>query len=133
MPLLVAAIIGLVLGIAVVAVLGGSFLRAQQEPTPTIPATLTKENAPTDIKITADQGSSVTLTWKDHTGGAATYIVSIIRQDAGHQTRPLQSPPGRTSLTAAGLDATIEYCFALAAVLDVGNLAAAEPVCTHRR
>jgi serine/threonine protein kinase len=132
-PLLVAAIIGLVLGIAVVAVLGSSLVRPTPNPTPTIPATLTKENAPTDVRITNDQRSSVTLAWKDHTGGAASYVISVVRQDAGHKAVPQAVGAGMQSTTIVGLDPTIDYCFVAAAVLDVGNLAVAEPVCTHRR
>jgi serine/threonine protein kinase len=131
-PLLVAAIIGLVLGIVVVAVLGGSLLRPTPNPTPTIPTVLTTANAPSDIKI-ADQGASVTLTWKDHTGGAASYIISVVRQDPGHEAVPQTAGPGAQSLKINALDPTIDYCFVVAAVLQVGNLAAAQPVCTHRR
>lgn len=130
-PLLVAAVIGLVLGLAVVAVLGGSLLRPSGNPTPTTPATLTKENAPTDIQI-ADSGATVTLSWKDHTGGRASYLITYTRQEAGAKPTALTSPPA-ASYKLAGLDATVDYCFTLAAFLSVNNLATADPVCTHRR
>jgi hypothetical protein len=143
-PLLAAAAIGATLGLtATVGVLVANNEDddpdAKRDPRPTASPTtldpngditLTKDGAPRDVKID-DQGTSVTLSWVDTTGGKVPFIIFGARDGQG--TKALgKEDRGQTSHVIEGLTPRADYCFVVAAALSVETLANSDSVCTRR-
>jgi hypothetical protein len=78
-----------------------------------------------------DEGTSITLTWQDPSGGEVPFIVAGAR--AGEQSRPFaQLPVGRTGYTVNGLNPRLQYCFTIVAVYSTDEVVPSALVCTRR-
>ncbi|WP_344077221.1 hypothetical protein [Luedemannella helvata] len=85
---------------------------------------------PTRLRLT-DDGTSVTVTWRDPSDGTVPFIVAGAR--SGDESHPMQSiPAGRTRSTIHGLNTRYDYCFTVAAVYSIDVVARSTQVCTHR-
>lgn len=135
-PLVVLAVIVALalLGGAVAAVV--AFVTTEPESPPHTAATSgpaptsAPAGAPVDLRL-RDDGTSITLTWTDPSGGSAPFVVAGGRADQGY--RPLQSlGSGHTTYTLNGLDPTVEYCFLVAAIYSGQLTVPSNPVCTRR-
>ena len=85
---------------------------------------------PTRLRLT-DDGTSVTVTWRDPSDGTVPFIVAGAR--SGDESHPMQSiPAGRTRSTIHGLNTRYDYCFTVAAVYSIDVVARSARVCTHR-
>jgi len=135
--------------IAVMALLGGVIAavgafraggdRSAQEPTaaPTAPATSEPAPpsgppaaAPTGVSI-RDAGTSVTLSWTDPSTSQVAFLIAGGQR--ADQLRPVgQTVPGETTFTLNGLNSKLDYCFTVAAVYDVNQVALSDLVCTKR-
>lgn len=96
--------------------------------TATLPADLATLR-PTDVKQVPDTGA-VVLTWTDHTGGQAPYLVYTYPESLG--VAPQSPEPGKNSLVLKGVAPTADACFIVAAVVDIGppaRTANSEAVC----
>jgi hypothetical protein len=96
---------------------------------PTVP-NASAPSKPTRVRV-ADDGASVTLTWRDPTDGTVTFLVAGARR--GTAPAPLQTvPAGRTRTTIYGLNPNFNYCFTVAAVYSTDLVAPSSRVCTDR-
>jgi serine/threonine protein kinase len=134
--LVASTVVGLLLIVVVgaAALLSDELLKGRPEPTPTPDPTrfitASAEGAPRDVRL-VDNGTSVTLTWKDPTPGTVQFII---------RGQPVQGSPlplrnagaGTTTITYAGLDRATNYCFVVVAVYTTETVAPASPVCTTR-
>jgi hypothetical protein len=78
-----------------------------------------------------DQGTAVTLTWLDPSGGQVPFIVEGGRSDAA--ASPIVTvPAGRTTQTIYGLNPRFDYCFTVAAVWSTDLIQASPQTCTKR-
>jgi tetratricopeptide repeat protein len=85
---------------------------------------------PTDVRL-EDHGSDVSLTWTDPAAGRTTFLITGARP--GEVLRPMgQVGPGQTSYELHGLNANLEYCFAIVAVYSTTELAPSAQACTSR-
>jgi hypothetical protein len=85
---------------------------------------------PTDVQLT-DQGSRISLTWTDPTNGTVSFIVAFAHP--GEQLAPSSTlGPGKTSYEVTGLNANLDYCFAVVAVYRDNKFATSRQVCTDR-
>jgi Tetratricopeptide repeat len=85
---------------------------------------------PGDVSL-LDNGASITLTWTDPGRGTLPFIVSGGR--AGEQSHPYPPlPPGQTTFTVNGLNASVDYCFTVLAVYTTDEFAPSDLVCTRR-
>jgi hypothetical protein len=79
-----------------------------------------------------DQGTSIVLTWRDPSGGQATFIVVQVVGSGARAIRTLS--PGTTHTTVDGLDPTAaRYCFALVALVGQDRAASATRCVTRTR
>lgn len=133
-----AAITGLVLvaAIAAATLLSGQLIDRRPEGTPTpTPGTTdvitaSAQGAPRDVRL-VDNGTSVTLRWTDPAGGTVQFVIR--GGPVGGSPLPLRDVGrGTTTLTYGGLDRGTNYCFLVAAVYTVNNVATAPRVCTTR-
>jgi hypothetical protein len=98
-------------------------------PTPTPSPTLAAI-PPMEVAL-ADAGGSVTLTWRDPTGGRVPFLVTGGRVGTG--ARPLESiPAGRTRSIVYGLNNKFDYCFIVSAIYSATLIAPSIRICTHR-
>jgi hypothetical protein len=78
-----------------------------------------------------DRGAVVELTWRDPTKGKVPFVVSMARE--GQQLKPVSNVgPGETEALVEGLNAKLEYCFAVVAVYATDRFASSGQVCTER-
>jgi Tetratricopeptide repeat len=85
---------------------------------------------PTDVRL-EDDGSDVRLTWTDPAAGRTTFLITGGRP--GEVLRPMgQVGPGQTSYELHGLNADLDYCFAIVAVYSTTTLAPSGQSCTSR-
>ncbi|GAA1785647.1 protein kinase domain-containing protein [Actinomadura chokoriensis] len=137
-----AAIGGAVLGLILYAVLG---LRGGTAPTDGAANMSTKTGASPSTMVTprkagghtprqvriVDRQILVTLTWEDASDGrAAHYVVGGPRGRT--PTRLAEAAAGTSKVEISGLNPTVDYCFAVVAVLTIDQVAATKPVCTAR-
>jgi Tetratricopeptide repeat/Fibronectin type III domain len=129
-------IIGAVLVVAVLVVAIGALAlrrpsRPAARPAPTETASVEPlRPAPTAVRL-RDEGSTITVTWTDLSGGTTPFIVSVAR--AGEQARPFANlPVGTTTYTVNGLNPRLEYCLTVVAVYSTEVFAASDLVCTRR-
>ncbi|MDT0300744.1 protein kinase domain-containing protein [Streptomonospora wellingtoniae] len=87
--------------------------------------------APTGVEI-RDGTISVTLSWTDSTGGAATHHVVGGPVGAGEDAGMASVSAGETSVEITGLNPDVEYCFRVVAVQSIDLSAASQEVCTDR-
>jgi hypothetical protein len=126
-------------GVVIVTVSGPAATSAQPPASPTAPApsagptpgpTGTPAEPPADVKL-ADAGGSVTITWRDPSGGAVPFIVTGGR--LGQPANALDTVPvGRNRSIIYGLNKNFEYCFSVVAVYDTDVVATSARVCTRR-
>ena len=93
--------------------------------------TATKEDAPRNVKIVDQRGTTLTVTWTDPTDGTVSFVVNGLgpndeKLDAKFVDR------GVTSVTFVGLSPTRNYCFLVAAVYSANHVAVADQTCTKR-
>jgi hypothetical protein len=85
---------------------------------------------PRQVRL-ADARVSITVTWKDVSGGRAAHYV--VGGPVGRDPSTLASvPPGTALARVTALNPSVDYCLTVVAVVDVDRVAHAEPVCTHR-
>jgi hypothetical protein len=90
-----------------------------------------RSNAPPGDVTLRDDGTSVTVSWSDPSGGTGTVLLAVAR--SGQPAGPLQSlPPGTVEHRIVGLDPAADYCVVLAVVYGQDTMAQAAQVCTHR-
>ncbi len=86
--------------------------------------------APSDVRM-RDYGSSVKLSWADPANGRASFVVTGGRP--GEQLRPMgQVGPTTTSFDLLGLNADLDYCFAVVAVYTASQFSTSPQTCTSR-
>jgi hypothetical protein len=85
---------------------------------------------PTDVAL-RDQGARIRLTWADPAGGGVSFLVAMARP--GEQLKPVSTlGPGTTSFEIGGLNANLNYCFAVVAVYRNNKFATSQQACTNR-
>ncbi|MEH0985340.1 fibronectin type III domain-containing protein [Micromonospora sp. CPCC 205556] len=85
---------------------------------------------PGDLKL-RDDGTAITISWSDPTGGAVPFMVAGGR--AGRSLGVMATvDPGQTSHTVNGLNASVDYCFTVLAVYSTDAFATSGQVCTDR-
>jgi hypothetical protein len=100
-------------------------------PSPIVPAG--PDGAPTDLRITEDLGTSVTLAWTDPTGGEQSYVaVQIEPNPDDSRTHTIPRGGAEKTVTFAGLAPDRDYCFTVGVVQTIGELPFATEVCTVR-
>jgi hypothetical protein len=86
--------------------------------------------APTDVRL-RDYGSSIQIYWSDPANGTTSFIVT-----GGHPREVLkpmgQVSPGQTSFGLNGLNADLDYCFAVVAVYSTKDFSSSPQACTSR-
>lgn len=86
--------------------------------------------APSDVRM-RDYGSSVKLFWADPANGRASFVVTGGKP--GEQLRPMgQVGPTTTTFDLNGLNADLDYCFAVVAVYTTSQFSTSPQVCTSR-
>jgi hypothetical protein len=86
--------------------------------------------APGDV-VLRDRGGFVQLSWTDPAAGTTSFLVTGGRP--GEVLKPLgQVGPGKTTYTLQGLNAKLDYCFAVVAVYSTTTFATSPPACTTR-
>jgi hypothetical protein len=87
--------------------------------------------APADVTL-RDNRDSVSLTWRYPKGSEGPVLISGGR--AGQEQRAFQQlPAGTTDYVVYGLNRQNDYCFSVAVVYTVDQVAASEAVCTKRK
>ncbi|MFY1670102.1 tetratricopeptide repeat protein [Plantactinospora sp. WMMB334] len=85
---------------------------------------------PTDLKL-LDEGSAITITWSDPSGGTVPFVVAGAR--AGQQTKPMSTlSAGETTFKVNALNPKLDYCFSVLAVYSTNEFAPSDLVCTER-
>ncbi|WP_422770119.1 tetratricopeptide repeat protein [Plantactinospora sp. WMMC1484] len=85
---------------------------------------------PTDLKL-LDEGSAITITWSDPSGGTVPFVVAGARE--GQQTKPMSTlSAGETTFTVNALNPKLDYCFSVLAVYSTNEFAPSDLVCTDR-
>jgi hypothetical protein len=86
--------------------------------------------APSDVRM-RDYGSSVRLSWADPANGRASFVITGGRP--GEQLRPMgQVGPTTTTFDLQGLNADLDYCFAIVAVYTTSQFSTSPQTCTSR-
>jgi hypothetical protein len=86
--------------------------------------------APTDVRL-RDYGSSVQVYWSDPANGTTSFIIS--GGHPGEVLKPMgQVSPGQTSFGLNGLNADLDYCFAVVAVYSTKDFSSSPQACTSR-
>ncbi|MGH3731066.1 MAG: protein kinase domain-containing protein [Micromonosporaceae bacterium] len=133
---LVAAAVGVVLGIGLIVAL--QWLPGEEErptgrgkaPPATAEARVSAEKAPTDVAI-EDQGSVVVISWIDNTGNTAPHYIVGGPSDASPRAMA-QVEKGVTEVSIKALEPDTNYCFTVIAVISVDEVAPSTPACTER-
>ncbi|WP_169789770.1 tetratricopeptide repeat protein [Actinoplanes subtropicus] len=87
-------------------------------------------NPPTDVAL-RDEGSRIRVTWADPANGKVSFLVAMAQP--GQQLRPVSTlGPGTTSFEITGLNANLNYCFAVVAVYRNDKFATSQQACTNR-
>jgi hypothetical protein len=85
---------------------------------------------PTDV-VLKDEGAHIRVTWADPAGGKVSFLVAMARP--GEQLKPVSTlGPGTTSFEIGGLNADLNYCFAVVAVYRDNKFATSQQACTNR-
>ena len=86
--------------------------------------------APSDVRL-RDYGSSVKLFWADPANRRASFVITGGK--AGEQLEPMgQVGPTTTSFDLNGLNADLDYCFAIVAVYTTSQFSTSPQTCTSR-
>lgn len=127
-----AAVVGVLIGIvAVVVFMVLPDAKPKPEASPSgATASIAADRAPTDVKLD-DKGSSVVISWTDHTGGTAPHY--LVGGPEGASPRALtQVEKGVTEATIDALNPDKDYCFTVIAVISVDEVAPSRETCTER-
>jgi hypothetical protein len=129
-PALFAAIAAILAAvIAVVALIVVLAQRGDKGDTSDVP-TLGGGPAPTDVRL-RDNGASVQVSWSDPANGTTSFIIS--GGHPGEVLKPMgQVSPGQTSFKLNGLNADLDYCFAVVAVYSTKDFSSSPQACTSR-
>nr|WP_221381852.1 fibronectin type III domain-containing protein [Actinoplanes polyasparticus] len=85
---------------------------------------------PTDVRL-RDTGATVDVNWTDPTQATVSFMVIMGRP--GQELKPVGTVgPGQTSFEMTGLNATVNYCFAVVAVYSGNQFATSPQACTSR-
>jgi len=85
---------------------------------------------PTGVAL-KDQGARIRVTWSDPANGGVSFLVAMARP--GEQLKPVSTlGPGTTSYEIGGLNANLNYCFAVVAVYRDNKFATSQQACTNR-
>jgi len=115
---------------AIIAVVALVLVLASRQSNPKDNVPTVSGRPPTDVRM-QDGGSDVRLTWSDPAGGRTTFLITGGRP--GEVLRPMgQVGPGQTSYELHGLNADLDYCFAIVAVYSTTELAPSGQSCTSR-
>ncbi|MFI7598060.1 tetratricopeptide repeat protein [Actinoplanes sp. NPDC049681] len=122
----IAAVLGVIIAVvALVVVLAGRHGGSDESDVPTLSGP-----APTDVRI-RDYGSSVQVFWSDPANGRTSFMIT--GGHPGEQLKPMgQVGPTTTSFNLNGLNADLDYCFAVVAVYSTSQFATSPYVCTSR-
>jgi Fibronectin type III domain len=93
--------------------------------------TATREDAPKNVKIVDQRGTTLTVTWTDPTNGTVSFVVNGVGPN-DEKLDPKYLGQGETSVTFTGLSPTKNYCFLVAAVYSASHVAVADQTCTKR-
>jgi hypothetical protein len=130
-PLIVLAVLGTI-GLVVGAVAAVASFNNARPPHAAEPSASTGPPLlpPGDLRL-RDDGTAITLTWTDPSGGTVPFLVAGGRADK--VPSPLQSvPSGLTTYTLNGLNPAVDYCFLVAAVYSADHPVPSNLVCTQR-
>jgi hypothetical protein len=104
---------------------------AQPSPSPPEPSPTGTAVAPAGVKL-QDNRDSVALTWRYPKGSEGPVLISGGR--VGQERRAFQQlPAGTTDYVVYGLNEQNDYCFTVAVVYTVDQVAASKAVCTDRK
>nr|MDT0659752.1 tetratricopeptide repeat protein [Micromonospora sp. DSM 115978] len=85
---------------------------------------------PTSLRL-RDNEASITISWKDPSGGTVPFVVAGGR--AGQTLGAMATVnPGETSFTVNGLNSRLDYCFTVLAVYGTDQFSTSGQVCTSR-
>ncbi|TDO37179.1 fibronectin type III domain-containing protein [Paractinoplanes brasiliensis] len=117
---------------AVIAVAALVFVLANRSgDSPDSPDVPTLAGSPPGDVTLVDKGTSIEVKWSDPTGGTVSFMVIMGRP--GLELKPAGTlVPGRTSFEMGGLNATLNYCFAVVAVYSGNKFATSPQACTAR-
>ncbi|MCY1144131.1 tetratricopeptide repeat protein [Actinoplanes sp. Pm04-4] len=86
--------------------------------------------APSDVEL-RDTGTTIRVSWTDPTEASVSFMVIMGRP--GLELKPVGTlGPGQTSFEMSGLNATVNYCFAVVAVYRGDQFATSPQACTSR-
>ncbi|MEV4639653.1 tetratricopeptide repeat protein [Actinoplanes sp. NPDC049548] len=122
----IAAVLGVIIAVvALVVVLAKRGDDGEKSDVPTLSGP-----APTDVRL-RDYGSSVQVFWSDPANGRTSFMITGGRP--GEQLKPMgQVGPTTTSFDLNGLNADLDYCFAVVAVYSTSQFASSPQACTSR-
>lgn len=100
-------------------------------PAPGDSASVNPQAAPGNVRL-EDRGDSVTIRWRDHSGGRAAYYV-VGGPATATPAVMTEAQKGVTSVDITGLNPNVDYCFTVVAIMSVDEVAPSDRVCTHRR
>jgi hypothetical protein len=106
---------------------------ATQTPSPqaTRFITASKEDAPKNVRIIDQRGTTLTVTWTDPSSGTVSFVVNG-KGPNDEKLDPKYLDRGTTSATFIGLSPSKNYCFLVAAVYSTSHVAVADEICTKR-
>jgi hypothetical protein len=78
-----------------------------------------------------DQGSTITVMWRDPTSGTVSFLVTGAHPGQ-EQAVMGKLGPGKTRLELHGLSTSLDYCFAVVAVYGPSTFQPSAVVCTER-
>jgi serine/threonine protein kinase len=133
--------------LAVMAIVGAGILLAVNKGRTGIPAgaegpdtaspqatkfiTATKQDAPRNVRIVDQRGTTLTVTWTDPSNGTVSFVVNG-KGPNDERLDPKYLDRGMTSVTFVGLSPAKNYCFLVAAVYSSDHIAVADETCTKR-
>ncbi|MEE6308515.1 tetratricopeptide repeat protein [Plantactinospora veratri] len=122
-----AVVAAIVVVVAVVVDKSGS---TEQGPTDERGEPVVAGEPPTDVKL-VDEGSAITISWTDPSGGTVPFVVAGGR--AGQQTKPMTTVgAGETTFKVNALNPKLDYCFSVLAVYSTNEFAPSDLACTKR-
>ncbi|MEO3743112.1 tetratricopeptide repeat protein [Plantactinospora sp. B5E13] len=86
---------------------------------------------PTEVKL-LDEGTAITITWADPSGGTVPFLVTGAQRNKEAQAMGRVSAGDPTSFTVNALNPRLEYCFTVLAVYSTSEFAPSDLVCTTR-
>ncbi|MBB4750070.1 hypothetical protein [Actinoplanes lobatus] len=104
---------------------------AQETEAPVAPSVPVLGGAPPTGLELDDRGTNVGLTWGDPAKGKAPFIITMAKR--GEQLRTVAHvDPGTEEFVERGLNADLDYCFAVVAIYSTKQVSSSVQVCTNR-